>query len=76
MGPLSAAGSWGSSSDLKVAIRNQSWEACEETLSTPGMVQLSPGENQRLPSEEGWQLLVAGTGPGLGGPYREFVWRA
>lgn len=30
MGPLSAAGSWRGSSNLKVAIKIQSWEACDD----------------------------------------------
>lgn len=38
MGPLSAPGSWRGSSDLKVAIRIQSWEACDDSCdaAVPG----------------------------------------
>lgn len=43
---------------------------------TAGVVQLSPGGDQRPLSEGGWQLLAAGTGPGPGEPCRGFVWKA
>lgn len=76
MGPLSAAGSWGGSSSLKVAIRSQSWEAYDDPPPTCWCGAAVPGEDQRLPGEGGQQLLVVGTGPGLGQPGRGFAWRA
>lgn len=72
MGPLSAAGSWGGSSNLKVAIRSQSREAYDETPPTCWCGAAVPGEDQRLPGEGGQQLLAVGTGPGLGQPGRGF----
>lgn len=57
---LSAAGSRGGSSDSKVAIRSQSWEAHDALPPTRGVIQLSLGEDQRLPMEGGKEAAAGG----------------
>lgn len=73
MGPLPAVGFRGGSSDLKVAVRSQNREACDEPPPTPSVVQLSSREGML---EGGRQLVAVGMGPGLGEPARGISWRA
>lgn len=73
MGLLSAADSWRDSSNLKVLLGSRAGRPVMNHFPPTSVLQLSSGEDQRPPSEGGWQLLAVATGPGLREPYRGFV---
>lgn len=85
MGPLSASGSWRGSSDPKVAIRIQSWEACDDWCDAAvlgrgpkaakgGRVAAAGGGHRARPGRTRQRICVEGpTGGALcpGCPYPE-----
>lgn len=72
----SAAGAFGGSCDLKVAIRNQSWETCDEPSPTRWCGAAVPRRGPK--AAKGGRVAAAGSGHRArpGEPGRGFVRRA